>query len=529
MHSVLIIDDEPAIRNTLIKLINCFHNEYRIVGEAVNGSQGFNLILENKPDIIILDIKMPEMDGLALLEKIRKQNIGSKVIILTAYNDFEYARTALKHSVLDYLLKPVKRSDLLKVLNKASLIIKKEQEGMEREISIKKTLDKSAHAYKDTLLSQLVDGENLGRILDDIPSVIPRFKCASVMVFNIWSDPAVKKSRLNEIRQLVETFPNMHIKGHCFTDRDNRLVFIEILEDDSCQDNLSKVITEHAKIIQYMLYNAKGYCISIGIGRTYHEVGELSKSYSEACIALEHRFSFPDKSIISIDDCTNYPAEFKYPSKIENLLLNSLLFGDGDSILINIDLFFEAIIAESLNPAALKQACMQLGMTMLKKIKELNINAQTDIPADSCFYDMSRYETVNEFKNQLTIISYKIIQFINENRKNKNEYKFKKMVDKYLDENYQRNIGLIDIAKELGITPNYFSSLFKKEVGENFVEYLTQYRIEKAKKMLVEDSLNISKIAEIVGFNDARYFFRVFKKNEGITPKEFQQNARFSE
>ena len=204
MYKVLVIDDEPAIRNTLIKLISCFNVEYEIVGEAVNGLQGLTLIKEKKPDIIILDVKMPEIDGIALLEKIRKQNINCKVIILTAYDNFSYARDALKLSALDYLLKPVKREDLQKVLNKAALMIKKEKEGFEREISMKTLLDKSARAYRDAVLNQLINGDNYDKLVNDISIVFPeKFKYAAVMVFNIFGDVAEKTNKLKEIRHYI--------------------------------------------------------------------------------------------------------------------------------------------------------------------------------------------------------------------------------------------------------------------------------------------------------------------------------------
>ena len=528
MYKILIIDDESAIRNTLIKLVNCFHSEYEIVGEAVNGFQGLALINEKMPDIILLDIKMPEMDGITLLEKLRKRKSNCKVIILTAYNDFSYARDALKLSALDYLLKPVKRDDLKKVLNKAALMIKNERENLQRDISIQNLLGKSVHAYRDAVLNQLIEGDNYDKVIMDIPSVFTtKFEYAAVLVFKFSGDLNTTNVRLSELKYVLENDLSTNIKGYCFFDKDKNLVFIDLINDAMAKDSLKSVVAEHAKIIQYAFYTEKGYRIPIGIGRICNTISTIYKSYSEACIALEYRFTLVDKSIIFIDDCKHSDIEIKYPSKIENRFLNSLMFGDNSSI-INLNLFFDEVTKEQLNPASLKQICMQLGVTVLKKTKELNLSTQLSSFEDSCFFNMSRYETVNEFKNQMTLISYKIINCLAENEKLINEQRFKFMVDNYLETNFYKNIGLIDVAKELGLTRNYFSSLFKKEVGENFVEYLTQYRIEIAKKKLADGNLPISKIAEMVGFNDVKYFFRVFKKYERITPKEYQQHAKLS-
>ena len=287
-------------------------------------------------------------------------------------------------------------------------------------------------------------------------------------------------------------------------------------------------INEHARIIQYAVNTSKGYTIPIGIGRIYEDIGSIYKSYSEACIALEYRFVLFDSSVISFIDCKYSSSQYIYPSKTENLLLNSLILGDGDSILSNLHQFFDEITEERLNPSTLKQICMQLGIAILKRLKELNMPIHLIGIEDTHFFDMSRYETVNDFKNQLTTIIYKIINCLNENRKLISEFKLKKMVDKYLESNFSRNIGLADVAIEFGVTPNYFSSLFKKEVGENFVEYLTRYRIRIAKEILVQENIHISRVAEMVGYTDVKYFFRVFKKFEGITPKEYKQHTRLS-
>ncbi len=523
MYKVLIVDDEPGIRNTLKKLISCYNSNYEIVGEAVNGIQGLSLIKEKVPDIVILDIKMPEMDGIALMEKLKKQHLNCKIILLTAYNDFNYARSALKLSALDYLLKPVNREDLRKVLNKAVMIIKKEKEGFEREASIKKLLDKSVNAYRDTILNQLIDGDNYEKVINDIPSIFTvKYEFLVIMVFNVFEELSVKNIHLKELKQLIEDDMNPNIRGYCFFDKDKKLVFLGLIDIDE-KDDPNSIVEEYAGHIQSVFYSLKGIKIPIGIGNIYNSLCSIFKSYSEACIASEYRFVLTEKRIISISDCSSSNFHYKYPTKIENYILNALLLGDSDSIIINFNGFFNVATNEPINPSNLKQICMQLGVTILKKIKELNIYNQLNINDDTYFYDMNKYETVHDYRNQLIQIIFQIISILNENGKSRNELKLRKMVDKYLENNYSRNIGLIDVAKDIGVTPNYFSSLFKKEIGENFVEYLTRFRMQVAKKILTHENVNISKVAEMVGYSDVKYFLRVFRKLEGITPKEYKQ------
>jgi len=520
MCKILIVDDEPATRNTLKKLIDCFQQKYEIIGEAANGFQALNLIKEKKPDIVILDIRMPEINGITLLEKLRKQNINCKVIILTAYDNFNYARDALKFSAFDYLLKPVKREDLQKVLGKASLIIKKEKESLDREFTMKILLDKSTKAYRDAVLNQLIDGDNYDKLANDIPIIFPReIEYAAITVFNIFCDTSEKTSRLKEIRRYIENELSSYIKGYCFFDKDNRLVLLNTIDNEYNID-------ENVKFIQYTIKAAKGYSIPAGIGRIYKDLRNIYKSYSEACIALEYRFTSVDKNIIYFTDCKYSNAGYVYPLKAEDLLLNSLILGDKDSVLSNINQFFDEITREGLNPATVKQICMQLGISVLKKVKEFNIPIHLLNITDNHFFDMSRYETINDFRNNLIMNTYKIIKYLNENKELRNKFEFKEIVDKYLESNFSRNIGLLDIANEFGITPNYFSSLFKKEVGENFVEYLTRYRIKIAKEILASKNTSVSKVAEMVGYTDVKYFFRVFKKYEGVTPKKFKQHVK---
>lgn len=526
MHDILIIDDEPATRFTMIKLIESFKGPYRIVGEATNGRQGLLLLEEKRPDIVILDIMMPEVDGLSMLKRIREKHYRCQVIVLSAHHDFEYVRTSFQLSALDYLLKPIKREELQAMLDKAVEAHKREVSEREREQSVHRLLNKSLQAYREAVLSQLIEPGGYERVSGDLPGALgleDGMREAAAVVFDL-PENEERMDRLRKFKEFAMSGSADPSRTFVFSDKDHRVVMMEMTPEAAGAADADEAVVDRVRALQDAFCESGGVMISAGIGQPEPDLRLFHRSYSSACISLECRFATLGKTIFTTGDRRTREQEYVYPYDRESAYFRALAAGDEAATVEHLEAFFQQLAEQSLHPATLKQLCMQFGLSLLKRVKTLTFHPEPDM-GDAMFYDMSRYEHIGDFTMQIKRISAHIINGANASHKSEQGRgsPLKRKVDQYLHAHYAGNIGLPDLAAELGLSVNYFCSLFKKEAGSNFVDYLTQYRLRIAKELLAGTTAPVTEIAERVGYSDFRYFLRVFKKLEGVTPSEFRQ------
>lgn len=411
---IIVVDDDKIIRMGLVKILNKLFENHEIIGDFQNGLLAFEYLKENdgQIDLVITDIKMPIMTGIEFVEKANKELKHPPIfIVLSGYDEFTYVRDTMKYGAFNYLLKPIKKDELKKVVEEVEIKIK--------ELKKKdKIMTKSIEVIKKDFFKHLLFSNS------DI---------------NIKTD----KSLLENI-QLDE--------GYYY-----QMIVLPINKEEKEFNNkvlnrYFKEVTSNNKIEYiYFLYNDNVYIIF------YFNVNEIS-NISDVTNQIDERSNmFIENGMnVFILECTNKVWEIREQSKLARKVKDKMLYNKN-----------------------------------AKKYYIDDLNELLDILEDD--------------KNLYSVTSIKLaIQFITKN--------------------FDKNITLKDVADEVFLSQNYLSELFKKETGEGFYEFLSNYRIKRAKELLVTTNLKIYEVAENVGYNDSITFGRAFKKIAGVTPNSFRNN-----
>ncbi len=536
MLKVVLIDDEVIIRDGLRQEINWESLNMEIVGEAENGLDALEVVATTQADLIITDIRMPFMDGLQFIEKIKKKYPEIYIIIITGHDEFQYAQRAIKLGAYDYLLKPI---DLEAVILTLKNIQKKHEEQYQQESALLNLQTKLAerqpllieHFFKDLIYEKLESFE-LSEHMKELDLIKFEKSIGLVMLLQLdnyylliekMSDPerrSFEKSLTEIIKKtvLAESY-------YCYEEKYCEYAII-ILEHNSslCEEKARFLIKTLREVVNQSIQAT----FTIGIGTTY-PLKRLSSSYQEALKAMSNKFILGKNREIFFNR-----LETKISDEIELKLIDEaeliemvrlsdlpLIKTKLQTILTNISTlgensyFWMQIVAGNIFRQAL-QILREIGATPEQIF---------DDPL-TVFQQIFTRQTIQEMNDELLTALTKIAQFIEFNR----EKKFGLVLEKakqYISKNYNLdNLSLEDVASQVNISPCYFSLIFKQELGISFIDFLTNLRINKAKELLTFSNYKTYEISYQVGYNNPTYFSTIFKKHVGFSPTEYRNQTK---
>lgn len=535
MIKVLIVEDEVSICNLIINLINWIPGELELVGTAPNGVEGYDLIIELQPDLVITDIRMPGITGLELIEKVKLINQDLMFIIISGHKEFDYARNALKFGVEDYLLKPIKRDELNNTLAKIISKHKSRINLMDQEKNIHTQLVQSIQTIRHDRLFQyfyLSDNTTARRLLPLQNGSEFAFKSGSFRVMAVCADL---------IDPLLADDPNYNLAIEKLCD-----TILASLEDSTfeCEYafkgttaffilnynpeiNLVKKI--NSEIIDLVInheykYDFLKFCLSIGTD--VQQLSEIDRSERTAQLAIEYRIDHPEISFINFDDlkANEQPqAVLSEKEKQDYIRLISSLNSKGAHQWL--ELYFQRIQTSE----KLLMNLLYFESYNLLNIMQNTLKSSGLIAADA---DQNKYELISQ-RIRSTRDSKRIVDslihfieteietiFASQEQRESQPIKFCKQ---YIQEHYKEQITLDQIARELFLNPVYLGALFKSKTGTSFTNWLLSVRIDHAKELLKSTRFSIYEVAEQVGYSDAKHFSRLFQKHEGIKPIEFRK------
>lgn len=514
MYSVFIVDDEVIVREGLRTKINWDNSNFYFAGEAPDGEIALSMIQDIKPDILITDIKMPFMDGLQLAQKVKKNYPWIKIIILSGHDEFDYAKKAISIGVEEYILKPFTSQQILTSLQKISKIIDKEKQNYTDISKMKEILQSNEILRKEKLLTDFLLGYTPMHLLKDIDINGTTFTVTISQITNIekTSEDLIKIKSI-----LLSTFTNKDNFICFFISPQN---FVCILTNHSTED-----IYNIANTIEHEISTNTNCNVITAIGSTETQKQNIPLSFNNAQKILNNYFTNKKNKIISISDIQkNIP--------IENLkndpLINKLKFTSENEIEIIINQYLNYI--EDSNqpfPVVASYLVMDVIISVSKFIEDLGGNIK-DIMGNILSHEFISKITIDE---QTLISEIKNILTLTLDFRDKTMHsKYCNVIinaKKYINENFNKqDICLQSVAEYVNLSPNHFSTIFSQECGTTFIEYLTQIRIEQAKKLLLNTNIKTSDIAYECGFNDSHYFSYIFKKITNITPREFRQSKQ---
>lgn len=540
MYKIVVIDDNALIRRSIINTIDWENLKCEITGEADDGYSGKELICRTTPDIVITDIKMPGIDGLELTEYVNSNYPETRVIMITGYDEFQYAQKALRMGVFDLILKPIDNNYLIRSvndvlkrisLNRSSLLEKEriilENKQMGKEINL------SYLEIKRKFLMDVIYGNasDISNIDEKSKSLGMGFKRHFVIVikpsFNkedIYNHKRNIASFINSARISIEKveayFDIEHIDcwlNDCFT-------VVAILKGYENEWKLMARIKEFYSRFVRALTEAAQIPFIIGISKMKTDINQVRTSYHEAILALNSSFYQTGNCVFYSENNSNYKMfdESVIMKKINMLYKRLRSEEDGTAELKEI--FDEIRAMHILDIDYIKNLFVDICMITSQIFCEKCENAILPEKAILEYRkEVGNLKNIDEAFEYLKLHIKSVMININMIKTNNLSLPVQTIIN-YIKDNYSREISLQEAADLVSLSSGYLCSLIKKETGESFTNLVNKIRVNKAQRLLKETNLRVFEVAGKVGINNYAYFYQLFKKIIGISPIDFKNN-----
>jgi len=536
MIKIFLVEDEIAIRKGIKNSIDWEKEGYEFVGEAGDGELAYPMILKTKPDILITDIKMPFMDGLQLSKLVRKELPATKILILSGYDEFEYAKEAIKLQVAEYLLKPISSAKLLDVLAQVKEVIRQEQEEKELIKKYKEDMKENRELEKERFLNQIITQNlSLAQILETGESLGMDLSAPlyNILLLKI-TENGGKQETYAEIESALDTLSGVF----SFRRGVDEWLFLLTADDaekmerriESCRKTVRQITEKTDPPVEY--FGA--------LGNPVKRLREIKNSLKEA----EKKFAFQYfkkwNQILEIPVRDVGSSENPQTEKKENeeLLISSVQVDKLNHKIIEnfihtglrrevsnfVEDYFMSLGEKSVQSLMFRQyVAMDFYLAAVAFLETLGFSSKELV--ERCG-DLKEMEQVIQTTEQTKEYIKKVLDATLECRESVSRKRYSDLLKEavsYIEHHYEEeDISLNQVAASVNISPSHFSTIFSKEMGETFIEYLTNVRMERAKQLLRSSTMKTAEIAYAVGYKDAHYFSYLFKKVQKCTPREFR-------
>jgi two-component system response regulator YesN len=521
---ILIADDEPRFREYLKKAINWQEYGFEICGEARNGAEAFEIAASTRPDIALLDINMPLMDGITLTEKLKETVEGISIVLITGHSEFEYARRALKLGVEDYVLKPFRKDELLSTLIKLRIRLQKIREEEEQ------ARDDEAF-LRERFLNMLIGDENDAGDEEILKMFLRHgidvysgfFTVASVEIDNmyqLWTgagEISLWKFAVSNMLGEVVRPDGSHM---VFNGPEGRIVSIINFKDEAA---MKRFKTDAYSRLCDLVGKLLDFTITVGIGRPAYSFKDIRASYLETVLALQN------KTVEGCGRVIEYSALIEgdrkpgfYRIELNDKILMALRMNEMDEIQEGLNQVLEYIKGSRLSIDYAYTIMMGLVSICLSYITEMGGDIESVLGKDfSPLTGIKGKTSLEESFNRLMDIFKKTSESFREGRTTRTS-KIVDSVKGYIRQNYMDSeLSVEKIARNIYLDSSYIRKVFAKELNTTVVDFITNVRMLKAKELLQSGNLKLADLSEMVGYSDPGYFSKCFKKHFGMSPSEY--------
>ena len=531
MLKVFLAEDEFIIREGIKNNIDWQAHGYEFCGEASDGELAFPLIQKTRPDILITDIKMPFVDGLALSRLVKKELPETEIIILSGYEEFDYAKEAIQIGVARYLLKPINGETLLQEIDSVAEIILGKQK--EKEICEKYQKEMEENSLRDQmdLFQHLVTGdcsmEELLSVADklDLKIMAPWY---SIVLLKIQSMKHDYEEYSGSIVVVDERIAKLAEPEHV-------LVFDRALEGRAflfkadSEEELLAYQKEYLGDVKEVLSGYANLRYFGGIGTPVNRLREIPASFEDASHAFAHRYLVAESCILDssllMQEGAAEQEDFRIsavnPEQIDRAKMQEFLrTGDLDEVIYFVDEFFG-----KLDGGAMKSRIFRQYITMDAYFSIADFLKGLGLQKDEIEAPDQDSSILQDEKNSMDYI-VRIMEKALVLREKKASSRYEDVVSEvihYIEDNYaQEELSLNLLASHVNFSPNHLSMIFSQQTGQTLIRYLTDYRMNRAKELLRCSSKKSSVISMEVGYKDPHYFSYLFKKTQGMTPTQYR-------
>ena len=533
MLKVVIADDEIKVCNLIYQLVDWESMNLEVAAIINDGKKALETIKEIKPDIVITDIRMPGYDGIELIRRTKEILPEIYFIIISGHSQFEYAQNAIKYGVENYLLKPIKKVELINTLTK---IIEKHvlvQSNNTEKIKLKTLLRSSEEKAKKNFLSEILsnpivepDNYDLNLINQEYYSNF-RNGFFTIAIINTFLEPGEENDEMMSLLLTkIQGMVKEKLEPKCIdliTVIWNEQIVCLINTDDRKLDSIKKQFLKMKIDIANLKDIFQKVRVIIGFGEITDSLNEIYSNIKKAQIAIQNRFSQADNYILEYKDAVESKLEVTdiIDLSLKDRLLSYFETLSTDKILAELDDLKDLVKKYSIYYKLVYNCYIELVDIILFAAKKQLYGC--NIPDSTWFRKQyNRFYTLDEMYNWLKewiIDEFNMYKELKKNRDNKPI----RIAKEYINENYHKPISLEEISSVIGFNPAYFSTMFKKETGENFIDYLAKIRIKNAENLLLQTDLTVDDVASAVGYADTKYFSKLFKKKTGLNPSQYRK------
>lgn len=532
LYRIMLVDDEEEVRKAMIRKMEWEALGFTVIGDAENGEEALEKLEQLEPDVVMTDIRMPYMDGLTLIAKIRERYPFVKILIFSGFDDFEYAKQAIKLNVTEYILKPVNGQELAEILKRVRISLDEEIRQRRNISMLQENYLSSLPILRELFLNDLV------RRTADMSDAVQKLREYGIDILDAhkWLTAVINTEQIERteglalsqyqelipisVRGLVEDHVKPYYRFVVFNSADG-ITMIAAVDNNNTETGLVNLLNDICKESRRLLEVS----ITIGVGYACDTLREIGRSYQTAVDALGYRDIVGSGRTICINDVEPVSrGKLQLEAKGETELTGAVKFGSPELIG---DVLRE--LATRMGDAKVHENQYQIYMLtivncLIRLMQQYDLNMGEMFASEERYADIMRGVCKREtFAEELIPVACRMNEALNRERDNTTR---KVILDAktYIQENYADSELSVDmLCRHLHISPAYFSTVFKKETGQTYVNYLTEVRLQKAVELLEQTDDKTYKIAEKVGYQEQNYFSYVFKKRYGISPTKYRE------
>lgn len=536
MYKLVIVDDEPSVVNGLSTYFDWNVYGIELVGTADDGDKGLALIRDVEPDIVLTDVKMPSMDGIAMSTEIRSILPGAKIIFISGFDNAEYLKSALKVHAVDYIFKPVSRKELDTVITRVLTSLQEETRAKELVNEMQAKLTESLPLLRERFLFSVISDSIKEETVRErirflnLPLLDAQAYIVMVVVIDDLSqvmDPRSERDKqllsyaaLNIIQELMDKTT----RGVVFEKVTGEYVGILIQEQETLLEGEEDGLLVLAAAVRDNLRRWLKLSVTIGVGEYVNQLSELPLSYKQAREAASQKWYLGKNQILTVDSLQSGENEHYRLAETAEQVLAAIKSGDNAGLDRELDEIFASMGRSRKEGFRYgRNISQQLILLSTRVLLELNaLNGEWETKETEAWEMVMRQETIQDLKKHVSSYLDEVCSCVREKRSGRTGSVIDR-IHRLIHERYAENLTTVDIAEGVFLSPTYVSLLFKQETGETLFEYLTKVRIEKAKELLRDPRNKFYEVCHAVGYVDPSHFSKLFKKMTGYTPSAYRE------
>nr|WP_216855905.1 response regulator [Paenibacillus qinlingensis] len=529
--NAILADDEPIIIKGLKKLVPWEEFGITIIGEAMTGRGLMEQIELKQPDLVITDISMPDGSGIDVIKEVQRRQLRTKIIFISAYQEFSYAKDALAFGAVDYLVKPIEKNLLIEAVNKAIALLQEANEDQSSKGKLAAYEQKDKKTQLEELFDRLTQGdirwEEAERKLQTLNTMFtdPCFSVLHVELEHVhlqdgrWGEHE-KRLLVFAVSNLADELIHLHGSGIVIRKGENLCVIVNHMRVD---DDIQRLASEmRDKILFYLKIH-----VTICIGLPVLSLQDLRQSYLSAVKTMNYSYFENEGSILSWSQNEQRGGSEQLLADAKNAVIKAVISKEKQQVQELLGSFFEHI---AINANGRKESAILLVYAMLTDLMEemLAVGIDLQVSPEHRKDWQQRMHQFYRFSDLIDFITDRILDILEQvsSAGGSREAQQMKMIKEYIENHYSENITLESMASQVFMNPYYFSSFFKKHTQENFKQYVTNIRMKNAVRLLLHTDLLVYEIAEQVGYHNPRQFSDMFKKNYGKLPQEYKSQIK---